>query len=76
MFMSNLLKEYIKLVIEQAHLARVPNQLISDNGHEDEEEIDNDVDVNEFCAVGAAGGSSNIMGFSDPLSKNSSKKKK
>ena len=77
--MSNLLKRYIRLMVEEAHLARVPNQLVSsdtsDAGQEDEGTTE---DVNEFSGVGG------IMGYTGPLGidpdslgrkKNSSKKK-
>lgn len=71
-----LLKAYIRLAVKEAHLARVPNQLVSDHGHEGEE--DEDADVNEFAAVGGGNalGSGNVMGFSGPLGVGSSKKKK
>lgn len=63
MGMSKLLMSYLRLAVREAHLARVPNQLISaDSGSEGEEDHE-DVgeDVNEFSGCGAA------MGFSGPL---------
>jgi hypothetical protein len=72
-----LLKAYIRLAVKEAHLARVPNQLVSDGGHEGEE--NDEADVNEFCGAGGGGntlGSGEVMGFSGPLGAGSSKKKK
>ena len=59
---------YIRLAVEEAHLARVPNQLVADSSAEDhglgdEEQASEGTDVNEFASVGAGG----IMGFSGPL---------
>jgi len=71
MSMNKLLRSYLRLAVQEAHLARVPNQLIS----ADEENADEgDEDVNEFCGVGSAGASSsgNMMGFSGPLGGGSS----
>ena len=71
-----MLQAYLRLAIKEAHLARVPNQLVSDNGHEGEE--NDEADVNEFAAAGGGNalGSGNVMGFSGPLGAGSSKKKK
>lgn len=58
--MMSLLTRYVKLLIDEAKsLARVPNQLVSD---EDDEEGDDDA-VDEFSSL--AGGS--ISGFTAPL---------
>lgn len=59
MSMGNLLMHYLRLAVREAHLARVPNQLVSDSGQEGDEDVDQD--VNEFSGVGA------IMGYSGPL---------
>lgn len=55
---KRLLQAYIRLAVNEVHLARVPDQLVS-AGTEDQQEAD----VNEFSAVG--GGS--IMGYSGTL---------
>ena len=74
--MSNrLLAQYIRTILE-AHLARVPNQLVSTSDHEGERNEDTE-DVNEFAACGAGGGntlgSGNIVGYSAPLGMNPDK---
>jgi hypothetical protein len=61
MSMSKLLMTYLRLAVQEAHLARVPNQLVSDGGHEGEEDEDVGQDVNEFSGCGAA------MGYTGPL---------
>lgn len=74
---TKLLASYIRLAVKEAHLARVPNQLISDNGHEGEEE--KDADVQEFSAAGGAGNAlagGNVMGFSAPLGAGKKRRKK
>jgi len=57
---KTLLMRYIRLTLDEAHLARVPQQLMSptdsEEGSEDEAE-----NVQEFSGVGA------IMGYSAPL---------
>lgn len=73
---KQLLSQYIRLMVEEAHLARVPNQLVSDDGHEGEEQPEEG--VNEFAACGggnalAAGG---IQGFSAPFGPLKKKKNK
>jgi hypothetical protein len=72
--MSKLLKAYIReavrtvMAVREAHLARVPNQLVtadSEDGERDEDEV-----VDEFAAAGGAGntmGSGNIAGYTGPL---------
>lgn len=53
---------YIGLVLRETHLARVPNQLITDDGQEgDDDDEDVGEDVNEFSGCGAA------MGYTGPL---------
>ena len=74
---KQLLVRYIRLAVEEAHLARVPNQLVSDNGHEGEE--NKDADVQEFAAAGGAGNalaSGNVMGFSAPLGAGKKRRRK
>lgn len=59
--MSNLLMRYIRLALAEAHLARVPQQLVtpdSTDSGQDEAAAEN---VNEFSGVGA------IAGYTAPL---------
>lgn len=53
----SLLELFVRLTVEQ-HLARVPNQLVSDD---DDEWSEDDNDVNEFSGVGS------IAGYTAPL---------
>ena len=67
---KTLLMSYIRAALAEAHLARVPNQLIepdqnAEDGNEDEVE-----EVNEFC--GMAGGG--VMGYTGPLGGKTKKK--
>lgn len=69
---NSLLKRYIRLAVREAHLARVPNQLVT----ADVEERSEDEAVDEFAGVGAGG----VSGFTGPLgadpdSKGSKKRK-
>lgn len=62
------LRHYIRLLVEEQALARVPNQLVNkdeknDKSEDDKKEEDLAQDVSEFSSVG--GGS--VMGFSAPL---------
>lgn len=59
---KQLLQAYIRLAVKEAHLARVPNQLVSDSGHEGEED-GSEEGVNEFSGVAGGG----LQGFSGPL---------
>lgn len=61
MNMGHLLMHYLRLAVREAHLARVPNQLISDDGQEGDENEDVGEDVYEFSGCGAA------MGYTGPL---------
>lgn len=62
MSMGNLLMRYIRLAVQEAHLARVPNQLVStDSGNEGDENEEQELD--EFCGVGGGG----IVGYNGPL---------
>jgi hypothetical protein len=60
---KQLLQAYIRMAVAEAHLARVPNQLVSDNGEEGSEDAGQE-DVNEFSGAGAGGG---LQGFTAPL---------
>jgi len=73
--MNKLLRSYLRLAVQEAHLARVPNQLISTD---EENEDEGDENVSEFCGVGSLGASSSgeFMGFSSPLAGGSSFPKK
>ena len=53
---------YIRLALEEARLARVPQQLLSPDA--DSEDGSEDEDVNEYSGVGA------IVGYSAPLGVN------
>ena len=60
---KTLLVRFIRLALSEAHLARVPNQLIDPDDQEEvgtsnEDEVE---EVNEFSGVGA------IAGYSAPL---------
>lgn len=56
---NKLLVAYLRMAVAEAHLARVPDQLVSDDAEEgDETEAQG---VNEFSGVGG------IMGYSGPL---------
>lgn len=60
--MSKLLVEFIRLAVKEAHLARVPQQLLSPSGSEEGlEDEDSKEGVNEFSGVGA------IAGYTGPL---------
>lgn len=59
---DTLLKRYIRLALAEAHLARVPQQLLSpDQETDNRDEDEGEEDVNEFSGVGS------IMGYSAPL---------
>lgn len=64
---KQLLVKYLRFLVQEGELARVPNQLVSDNGEEEDEP------VVEFSGAGAA------MGFVGPIGseeeKSSSKKR-
>lgn len=66
--MSNrLLQTYIRLAVNEVHLARVPDQLVSADSEEGQQESD----VNEFSAVGGG----NIMGYTGTLGQTPKAKK-
>jgi hypothetical protein len=72
-----LLAKFIKLAIEEAHSARVPQQLLQPSDKEEGQGSDEEQDVQEFSGVGA------VAGFTAPLgsgpfgdAKASSKRKK
>lgn len=59
---TTLLKRYIRLALAEAHLARVPQQLLSpDQETDNRDEDEGEEDVNEFSGVGS------IVGYSVPL---------
>lgn len=59
---TTLLKRYIRLALAEAHLARVPQQLLSpDQETDNRDEDEGEEDVNEFSGVGS------IVGYSAPL---------
>jgi hypothetical protein len=76
--MSKLLRRYIKDVVAEVKLARVPNQLIApdekeESGNEDEA-VEN---VNEFSGVGAIAGYSGPLGINpDKLGRKKNSRKK
>lgn len=71
-----LLKEYVRFVLESAKDARVPNQLVGNEGT-DQEDDDEAEDVKEFSGVGAIAGFTAPLGYSaEDMQPNSSKKKK
>jgi hypothetical protein len=57
---KRLLVKYIRQVVE-AHLARVPNQLVSDDKQEGSDSGDEDEGMDEFAGVGG------IAGYTAPL---------
>jgi hypothetical protein len=62
---KTLLVRYVRMVLESARDARVPNQLIEpDTGSEDGKKRDEVEDVNEFSGVGA------VAGYTAPLGAN------
>lgn len=70
MYMSELLKQYIRMIVSEGEIARVPNQLLSPDGDSKREDDDGNGeamdDVQEFSSVGGG----NIMGYSLPLGMN------
>jgi hypothetical protein len=76
--MSNLLKRYIRLAVKEAHLARVPDQLVSTGEHEEEGD-EGEEGVNEFAAAGGGGNAlaaGGIQGFTAPLGGDVNRKKR
>jgi hypothetical protein len=73
MGMSNgLLVQYLRMAVKEAHLARVPNQLVSTDTHDGEWDEDQGDDVTEFCGVAGGG----LQGFSGPLGAGKARRKK
>jgi hypothetical protein len=68
---EQLLKRFIRMAVMEAHLARVPNQLVSTSGHEGEDEAEQGDSVQEFSGVGGGG----LQGFSGPLGAGSNARK-
>lgn len=60
---KQLLVRYLRMAVAEAHLARVPNQLVSDNGQEGSRNEDED-ELDEFAGAGAGGG---LQGYNAPL---------
>lgn len=58
---KSLLVAYIREAVKEAHLARVPDQLVSTDSEEGRSDIGDSEDVNEFSGVGG------IMGYTGPL---------
>lgn len=77
---KQLLVKYLRLAVQEAHLARVPNQLVSDTEQGQSEEDNDQTDVNEFAAAGGGGGvslsSGNVMGHTAPLGAGKQRRKK
>ncbi len=66
---KRLLLQCIRLAVKEVHLARVPNQLISDEEEVGQEDSSEGNDVSEISGVGG------IMGFSAPLGNKKNKRK-
>lgn len=64
--MGNLLMRYLRLAVREAHLARVPNQFVSDNGQSGQEEQGSEEEQHELDEFSGVGGG-NIVGFTGPL---------
>lgn len=65
---KKLIAQYVKLLLDEAKLARVPQQLISpDKDNEETNEVEEAESVNEFSGVGA------VAGYSAPLGMNPDK---
>lgn len=65
---KKLITQYVKLLLDEAKLARVPQQLISPNkDNEETNEVEEAESVNEFSGVGA------VAGYSAPLGMNPDK---
>lgn len=58
---GSLLERYIRMVVVETKLARVPNQLLPPTEEKGQEDDEADESVNEFSGVGA------IAGYSAPL---------
>jgi len=61
---AKLLRHYIRLVVSETHMARVPDQLVSDDGtgqKRDQGDEESGEEMDEFCGVGA------VVGYTGPL---------
>lgn len=54
---------YLRLAVREAHLARVPNQLVSADSGSEEGDSEDQQELDEFCGVGGGG----IVGYNGPL---------
>lgn len=71
---SDLLRRYIRMLIAETPLARVPTQLLPPEEKTGESKKDDDDDeIEEFSAVGGMGSG---FGFTAPLGASGGKKKK
>jgi len=70
---KRLLSTYIRLAVREAHLARVPNQLVSDSGSE---EVGSDEDQDEGNDVNEISGCSAAVGYTGPLGNDQRKNKR
>jgi hypothetical protein len=71
---KRLLAQYIRLAVNEVHLARVPDQLVSadsEEGSQAEDSEEASTGVNEFSAVGGG----NIMGYTGTLGQSPKAKK-
>lgn len=59
-----LLMRYVKMVLESAKDARIPNQLVGNEDSETDKKKKEKQDIDEFSGVGA------VMGYSAPLGMN------
>jgi hypothetical protein len=59
--MGNLLRRYIRMLIEETELARVPTQLLSPDEENGSVDNDDDEGIEEFSGAGA------IAGYTGPL---------
>lgn len=65
---KKLIAQYVKLLLDEAKLARVPQQLLSpEKDTDNENDIEEVENVNEFCGVGG------VAGYSAPLGMNPDK---
>jgi hypothetical protein len=74
--MSNLLVRYIKLALAEAHLARVPQQLLSPTDSDEDKDDEGTEEVNEFSGCGSVAGYVAPLGMDpDKLGRKKNKKR-